>query len=52
MELISGISTTTDPIIIMPSQQIKEKHFLKGLNDGIRISVSKSGYTNDRLSFK
>ena len=31
---------------------MKEKHFLKGLNDGIRIAVSESGYTNDVLSFE
>jgi hypothetical protein len=52
MESISGISTTTDPIMIMPGQQMKEKHFPKGLNDGIWIGVSESGYTNDRLSFE
>ena len=52
IESISGIGTTTDPIMIMPSQQIKEKHFPKGLNDSIRISVSELGYTNDQLSFE
>ena len=31
---------------------MKEKHFLKGLNDGIWISVSELGYTNDILSFE
>jgi hypothetical protein len=35
IELISGSSTTTDLIIIMLSQQMKEKHFLKGLNNSI-----------------
>jgi hypothetical protein len=52
MESISSIGTTTDPMIIMPGQQMKEKHFPKGLNNGIRIGVSESGYTNDRLSFE
>ena len=31
---------------------MKEKHFPEGLNDGIRIGVSESGYTNDRLSYR
>jgi hypothetical protein len=52
MELISAIGKTTDPMMIMPGQQIKEKHFPKGLNDSIWIAVSQSGYTNDVLSFK
>ena len=52
MESISGVGTTTDPMMIMPSQQMKEKHFPKGLNNGIQISVSELGYTNDRLSFE
>jgi len=38
--------------MIMLGQQMKEKHFLKGLNDGMRIAVSESGYTNDVLSFE
>jgi hypothetical protein len=52
IESICAIGTTTDPMMIMPSQQMKEKHFPEGLNDGIRIGVSESGYTNDRLSFE
>ena len=52
MESISAIGKTTNPMIIMPGQQMKEKHFPKGLNDSIRIAVSESGYTNDVLSFE
>jgi hypothetical protein len=52
IESISAIGKTTNLMIIMPGQQIKEKHFPKGLNDGIRIVVSESGYTNDILSFE
>jgi DDE superfamily endonuclease len=52
IESISAISKTSDPIVIMLSQQMKEKHFPKGLNDGIQIAVSESGYTNDVLSFE
>jgi hypothetical protein len=52
MESISSVGTTTDPMMVMLSQQMKEKHFLKGLNDRIRIGVSQSGYTNDQLSFE
>jgi hypothetical protein len=52
IESISVIRKTTDPIMIILNKQIKEKHFLKGSNDGIRIAVSESGYTNDVLSFE
>jgi hypothetical protein len=52
MELIDGEGETTNLMIIMLSRVIKEKHFLKGFNDGIQIAVSESGYTNDLLSFK
>ena len=52
IESISAISKTTDPMMIMPGQQMKEKHFPKGLNNGIRIAVSQSGYTNNVLSFE
>jgi hypothetical protein len=52
MESISGVEKTTDPMLIMASQVIKEKHFPKGLNEGIRIAVSDSGYTNDQLSLE
>jgi hypothetical protein len=52
MESISAIGKSTNLMMIMPGQQMKEKHFLKGLNDGIRIAVSESGYTNDVLSFE
>jgi hypothetical protein len=52
MESIDAAGGTTDLIVIIAGQVIKEKHFPKGLNDGIRIAVSKSGYTNDLLSFK
>jgi DDE superfamily endonuclease len=52
MESISAEGKTTDPMIIMPGQVMKEKHFPKGLNDGIRMAVSESGYTNDLLSFE
>ena len=36
MESISAIGKSTNPMMIMPGQQMKEKHFPKGLNDGIR----------------
>ena len=52
MESISAISKTTDPMMIILGQQMKEKHFLKGLNDSVRIAVSESRYTNDVLSFE
>jgi hypothetical protein len=52
MESIDAAGGTTDPMIVMPGQVIKEKHFPEGLNDGIRIAVSESGYTNDLLSFE
>jgi hypothetical protein len=39
-------------MIIISGKVIKEKHFLKGLNNNIRIGVSKTGYTNDVLSFE
>jgi hypothetical protein len=52
MESISAEGKTTDPMIIMPGQVIKEKHFPKGLNSSIRIAVSELGYTNDLLSFE
>ena len=52
MESISAVGKTTDPMMIMLGQQMKEKHFPKGLNDGIWIGVSESGYTNDILSFE
>ena len=52
IESISAVGGTTDLIVIMPGQVIKEKHFPKGLNDSIQIGVSELGYTNDLLSFK
>ncbi len=52
IKLIDSEGRTTNPMMIMPGQMIKEKHFLKGLNDGIRLAVSESGYTNDLLSFE
>ena len=35
IESISAIGKTTDPMMIMLGKQMKEKHFPKGLNDGI-----------------
>jgi hypothetical protein len=35
MESISAIGKTTDPMMIILGEQMKEKHFPKGLNDGI-----------------
>jgi hypothetical protein len=52
MKSISAVGETTDPMLIMPGQVMKEKHFPKGLNSGIQIGVSESGYTNDLLSFE
>ena len=52
MESISGVGKTTDPIMILAGKVLKEKHFPKGLNDGIRIAVSESGYTNNVLSLE
>src|SRR5208282_2409459 len=52
IESIDGESRTTDPMLIMPGQVMKQKHIPKGLNDGIRIAVSESGYTNDVLSYE
>ena len=51
MKSISAEDETTDLMLIMPGQVMKKKHFPKGLNDSIRIEVSKSGYTNDLLSY-
>jgi len=52
MESISTVRKTTDPIMIILGEQMKEKHFPKGLNNSIRITVSESGYKNDVLSFE
>jgi hypothetical protein len=52
MESISGVGKTTDPMMILAGKVLKEKHFPKGLNDGIWIAVSESGYTNDVLSLE
>lgn len=52
MESISGTGKTTDPMMIMVGLLMKEKHFPEGLNDGIRLAMSESGYTNDILSFE
>ena len=52
IESIDREGRTIDPILIMPSQVIKEKHFPSSLNDGIMIGVSELGYTNDLLSFE
>ena len=51
MKSISAEGETTDLMLIMPGQVMKEKHFLKGLNDDIRIEVSESEYINDLLSY-
>ena len=51
MKSISAEDETTDLMLIMPDQVMKEKHFLKSLNDDIRIEVSESEYTNDLLSY-
>ena len=51
MKLISTEDETTNLILIMPGQVMKKKHFSKSLNDDIRIRVSKSGYTNNLLSY-
>ena len=51
MKLISAEDETTDLMLIMSDQVMKEKHFLKSLNNDIRIKVSKSEYTNDLLSY-
>lgn len=52
MECINAAGGTIHPMLIMPGQIMKEKHFPKGLHDGIRIAVSESGYTNDVLSLE
>lgn len=52
IKLIDAISRTTDLMMIMPSQVMKEKHFPKGLNSSTQIAVSKSGYTNNLLGFE
>ena len=41
-----------DLMMIMASLLMKEKHFSKGLNNGIRLAMSELGYTNDILSFE
>ena len=51
MESISAEGGTTDLMLIMSDQVMKEKHFPKSLNDDIRIEVSESDYTNDLLSY-
>ena len=51
MKSISAEDETTDLMLIMSDQVMKEKHFLKNLNDDIRIEVSESEYTNDLLSY-
>ena len=52
MESISGTRKTTDLMMIMAGLLMKEKHFLEGLNDGIWLTMSELGYTNDILSFE
>src|SRR5947207_4572447 len=51
MKSISAEDETTDLMLIMPDQIMKEKHFLKNFNDDIRIEVSEFKYTNDLLSY-
>ncbi len=51
MKLISAEDETTDLMLIMSDQVMKEKHFLKNLNNDIRIEVSESEYINDLLSY-
>ena len=51
MKSISAEDETTDLMLIMSDQVMKEKHFLKSFNDDIRIEVSKSDYINDLLSY-
>ena len=56
-ELITSIKSinteneTTNLMLIMFDQVMKEKHFLKSLNDDIKIEISESDYTNDFLSY-
>jgi DDE superfamily endonuclease len=53
LECISGSSKVSyDPMIIMSRIVFKEQHFDNNLSDGVLFSISKSGYTNDRLSFE
>ena len=51
MKSINAEDETTDSMLIMSDQVMKEKHFSKSLNDDIRIEVSESEYTNDLLSY-
>ena len=51
MKSISAEDETTDLMLIISDQVMKEKHFPKNLNDDIRIEVSESDYTNDLLSY-
>ncbi len=51
MKSINAEDGTTDLILIMPDQVMKEKHFSKNFNDNIRIAVSESDYTNNFLSY-
>ena len=51
MKSISAEDEITNLMLIMSDQVMKEKHFLKNLNNDIRIEVSESEYINDLLSY-
>jgi hypothetical protein len=52
MESIDAAGGFSPPMIIMPGVHIKQKHIENDLEDETTFAVSKSGYTNDVLSFE
>jgi len=52
IECICTDGTAIQPMIIMASCIMKEKHFMNDLDDDIVLAVSESGYTNDLLSYQ
>jgi hypothetical protein len=51
-EYISAVGCWSDPMIIIARVLFKEKHFNNNLLPTILLAISKSGYTNNNLSFE
>jgi hypothetical protein len=51
MECICTDGTAIQLMTIIAGYIMKEKHFINDLDDDIVLAVSKSGYTNDLLSY-
>jgi hypothetical protein len=51
IECIYANGTAIQPMIIIASCILKEKHFINDLDDEILLATSESWYTNDLLSY-